>query len=157
MRNPAKSPALAAAIIAVAGAAVTACSGPSHPAPSQAPAAVPVLGRPAGIFARGSGFGQARPARIFNGGDPTGLVTKITWHSWGGPQAIASGTSEWAGPGQSVATGRPQRVTVVAFRLGTCDGTRMYQAVELYFPQHGQAFDPGRYENVCAGRYVPAP
>jgi len=33
----------------------------------------------------------------------------------------------------------------------------MYKAVEWYFPRHGQAFDPGRYENVCAGRYVPAP
>lgn len=184
MSNPVRAAALAAAVIAAAGAAVIGCSGlpapatPSSPAAAQSPAAapsspaappaspgaataasgaVPVLGRLAGVFAQGTGFGQARPAKIFNGGDPTGLVTKITWHSWGGPQAIASGTSEYVGPGQSVATGTAQPVTVVAFKLGNCHGIRMYKAVEWYFPQHGQAFDAGRYENVCAGRYVPGP
>jgi hypothetical protein len=32
----------------------------------------------------------------------------------------------------------------------------MYQAVEWYFPQHDQAFDPDRYENICTGTYVPS-
>ena len=32
----------------------------------------------------------------------------------------------------------------------------MYRAVEWYFPQHGQSFRPGRYEDICADRYVPA-
>jgi hypothetical protein len=189
MSNSAKSAALAAAFVAVAGIAVTGCASlssqaappASHPAsgssaaPALSPAAsggpaapassspvpaavpVPVLGRLAGVFAQGSGFGQARPVKIFNGGDPTGLVTGMTWKSWGAPQATASGTAEWVGPGQSVATGTAQPVAVVAFKLGTCHGIRMYKAVEWYFPQHGQAFDPGRYENVCAGRYVPGP
>jgi hypothetical protein len=153
MNNRARAAALAAAVIAVAGAAVTGCSSPPAPAapaspaaarpPAAAPAtpamppasptavtaaaggAVPVLGRLAGVFDRGTGFGQARPAKIFNGGDPTGLVTKITWHSWGGPQATGSGTSEYVGPGRSVATGTAQPVTIVAFKLGTCHGTRM--------------------------------
>jgi hypothetical protein len=175
MSNPAKSPALAAVIAAAVGAAITGCAGPSSPAaapaasagpaspasaaPASSPAPpaapVPVLGRLAGVFAQGSGFGQARPVKIFNGGDPTGLVTQMTWKSWGAPQATASGTAEWVGPGQSVATGTAQPVTVVAFKLGTCHGIRMYKAVEWYFPQHGQAFDASRYENVCAGRYVP--
>jgi len=43
---------------------------------------------------------------------------------------------------------------VVAFDLGSCDGKLMYQAVEWYFPQHGQAFDAGQYENICTGSYV---
>ena len=78
------------------------------------------------------------------------------WKSWGGPKAVGTGVSEWVGPGQSVATGTPEPVRVVAFHLGTCRGQFMYQAVEWYFPQHGQAFTPGRYEDVCTGTYVPA-
>ncbi len=88
---------------------------------------------------------------------PVGRVGGALDHLAGGPQATGSGTSEYVGPGQSVATGTAQPVTVVAFKLGNCHGIRMYKAVEWYFPQHGQAFDAGRYENVCAGRYVPGP
>jgi len=122
---------------------------------SAAAAVVPTLGRPAGLFANGKGFGQVRPAEVFNGGDPTGLVTHIVWSSWGGTQATAAGTAEYVGPNQSVAQGTEQTATVVAFNLGTCDGKLMYQAVEWYFPQHGQAFNPAMYENVCTGSYVP--
>jgi len=75
----------------------------------------------------------------------------------GGPQAQATGTSDYVGPNQSVASGRQETATVVAFDLGTCDGKLMYQAVEWYFPQHGQTFHPGRYENVCSGTYVRNP
>lgn len=124
---------------------------------ATAPAAVPVLGRLAGVFAQGQGFGQVKPAKIFNGGDPTGLVTKITWSSWGGAQAVGAGMSDYVGPGQSVATGKQKPVTVIAFKLGTCHGTLMYKAVEWYFPKEGQSFSPGRYENICAGTYVPGP
>ena len=113
----------------------------------------PVLGRLAGDFSHGSGFGQAEPARIFNGGDPTGLVSKIGWSGWGGPRATGTGMAEYIGPGQSVATGREIRATVVAFHLGRCHGTLMYKAVEWFFPQHGQSFSPVRYENVCAGTF----
>jgi hypothetical protein len=128
----------------------------ASPAATAAGTSLPVLGQPAGVFAHGEGFGQAQPARIFNGGDPTGLVTQIVWKSWGGARAVATGVSEWAGAGQSVATGTPEPVRVVAFHLGSCGGQLMYQAVEWYFPQHGQAFTPGRYENICTGSYVPA-
>jgi hypothetical protein len=68
--------------------------------------AVPVLGQPAGDFGVDSrGFGEVRPATVFNGGDPTGLVTGITWSSWGGSTATGTGTSDYVGPGQYVATG----------------------------------------------------
>ena len=120
----------------------------------QPQAASPVLGQLAGTFAHGQGFGQVRPATVFNGGDPTGLVTGITWSSWGDSTATGTGTSDYVGPGQSVATGTQEPVTIVAFDLGTCDGKLMYQAVEWYFPQHNQAFNPNRYENICTGTYV---
>lgn len=116
---------------------------------------VPTLGHPAGIFAQGSvGFGQVRPEEVFNGGDPTGLVDHITWSSWGGTQATGTGTSDYVGPNQSVAGGTEEPATIVAFDLGTCDGQYMYQAVEWYFPQHGQSFSATTYEDVCNGSYA---
>jgi len=117
----------------------------------------PVLGQLAGDFAQGSGFGQARPDTVFNGGDPTGSVTTITWTSWGGPTATGTGTSDYVAPGQTVAGGSQESVTIVAFDLGTCGGKSMYQAVEWYFPQHGGVFTPNEYENVCTGTYVGSP
>ena len=117
-------------------------------------ASVPVLGQPMGDFVNGQGFGEARPATLFNGGDPTGLVTGITWSSWGGSTATGKGPSDYVGPGHYVATGTQETVTIVAFDLGTCDGKLMYQAVEWYFPQHGQSFNPSQYQDICTGRYV---
>ena len=122
------------------------------------PQGVPTLGQMVGIFAQaGRGFGQVKPAEIFNGGDPTGLVTNVVWGSWGGPKAVGTGISDYVGPKKTVSQGTEQPATVVAFNLGTCDGKLMYQAVEWYFPQHGQVFDPNRYENICTGSYVGVP
>ena len=50
-------------------------------------------------------------------------------------------------------TGRQEKATVVAFHLGRCHGTLMYKAVVWFFPQHGQAFNPHSYENVCTGTF----
>ena len=158
-----KSIGAALAALALATLAGCATAPPRATAPATSPASapatapVPTLGQPAGLFASGQGFGQVRPARIFNGGDPTGLVTHVVWRSWGGPQAVAAGVSDWVGPGQSVATGTPEPVRVVAFRLGACGGRVRYRALEWYFPQHGQHFDASRYEDICHGAYVPAP
>jgi photosystem II stability/assembly factor-like uncharacterized protein len=123
---------------------------------ATAPAAeVPTLGRRTGAFVNGEGFGQVEPTVVFNGGDPTGYVGGITWQSWGGARAVGTGTSDYVGPQQTVAQGTQEPVTVVAFDLGTCDGSLMYQAVEWYFPQHGQTFDPDQYENICTGTDYP--
>jgi hypothetical protein len=148
--GPASTPAATASTVATPTTPAT----PQPTATGTAPA--PTLGQPAGVFAHGQGFGQVEPAKIFNGGDPTGLVTHITWQSWGSRRAIGSGTAEYVGPNQSVATGKPKPATVVAFHLGSCDGKLMYQAVEWYFPGQGQSFDPTHYENICTGSYVPS-
>jgi hypothetical protein len=79
----------------------------------------------------------------------------VAWRSWGGAGAVATGVSDYVGPGQSVAGGTEETATVVAFDLGTCHGKLMYRAVEWYFPQHGQAFDAGQYENICTNSYAP--
>jgi hypothetical protein len=130
---------------------------PASASPSASPAGTPTLGQLAGDFSHGQGFGQVKPAKIFNGGDPTGLVTNVVWSSWGGAQATATGTAEYVGPNQSVASGSEQSATVVAFDLGTCDGKYMYQAVEWYFPQHKQSFNANTYENICTGSYAGNP
>jgi hypothetical protein len=154
------TPGTAAPTASTAPASVTAPAATSPPpgSVSSSPAAgVPTLGQPAGVFAHGVGFGQVKPSEIFNGGDPTGLVTHVVWTSWGGAQAVATGISDYVGPGQTVADGTEESVAVVAFKLGTCGGRLMYQAVEWYFPQHKQAFDPSRYQDICTGTYVPGP
>jgi len=152
----ATTPATTTAPPASPPASVATTSSPTVLASASPSAAVPTLGQPAGVFAHGQGFGQIKPAEIFNGGDPTGLVTHVVWTSWGGAQAVATGISDYVGPGQTVAGGKEEPATVVAFNVGTCDGRLMYRAVEWFFPQHKQAFDPGRYEDICTGTYVPA-
>jgi hypothetical protein len=149
-------PVTAVALIC-AGCASSSSPAASGTATAQAQvSAVPTLGRPAGVFAHGTGFGEVRPVKIFNGGDPTGLVARIAWKSWGGSRAVGTGISDYVGPNQSVATGSQQQATVVAFNLGTCHGKVMYQAVEWYFPQHGQSFSASHYQDICHGTYVPA-
>ncbi len=95
-----------------------------------------------------------RPAVIDNGGDPTGRVTDVQWQSWGGSQATATGTSLYVAANQIVAAGTEETATVVAFNLGTCQGKAAYNAIEWYFPDHGQAFDPNNYRNICTGDNV---
>jgi hypothetical protein len=146
-----------ASVLAVWNWAAGSCR-PAVLAPVVMPSAVPTLGRPAGSFAQaGKGFGQVEPSEVFNGGDPTGLLTHVVWKSWGGREAAGTGISDYVGPNQNVSAGTEEPATVVAFNLGTCAGRLMYQAVEWYFPQHGQAFNPNAYENICVGSYVPTP
>jgi hypothetical protein len=113
----------------------------------------PTLGV-AGAFApNGVGFGQVRPTEISLGGDPTGILTDISWQSWGGSQVTGTGTSTYVGPGQTVAQGSQQTATVDAYDLGTCNGAPAYQQVTWFFPQHGQtpADNGGTPINACSG------
>jgi hypothetical protein len=108
----------------------------------------------AGAFgANGVGFGAVRPTEISLGGDPTGILTGISWQSWGGAQATGTGTSTYVAPGQSVAQGTQETATVVASGLGTCKGAPAYQQVVWYFPQNGQtpADNGGTPIQACSG------
>jgi hypothetical protein len=116
------------------------------------PTATPILGMPWGPDQQG--YGQVKPSTVSNGGDPTGIVSDITWQSWGGPQARGIGTSDYVAANQIVADGTEEPATVVAFNLGTCQGKLMYQSIEWYYPQHGQTFKPNTYINICTGSYV---
>ncbi len=108
-----------------------------------------MLGRAWGPYQRG--YGNLRPSAVDNGGDPTGIVEGVRWQSWGKDRAIGVGTSSYVPPGKIVADAIPEQATVVAFNLGTCKGMRSYNAVEWYFPQHGEEFDPKTYRNTCTG------
>ncbi len=112
----------------------------------------PTLGR---VWAGNQeGYGTVRPAKVFNGGDPTGRIWNITWSSWGGEQATGTGLANWEPPGAAVAYSVTQPATIVAYDLGTCNGQLMYQAAKWYFPGKGEAFDPAGHYNICTGGYV---
>jgi hypothetical protein len=151
-RRAATAAAVLLAVVAVAGCSATATQAV---APASSSRAQPTLGVLTGTFFDGAGFGQVRPREVYNGGDPTGLVTSITWHGWGGAQAVGTGRSDYVGPNQAVAAGTIEPVRIVAFDLGTCRGRYMYAAVEWYFPQHGGVFDASQFEDACIGAYYP--
>ena len=111
----------------------------------------PVL---AGPWARyQTGYGHVEPPVINNGGDPTGVVTAIQWTTWGGPRAVGTGRGWYVGPKSDVAGGSYASAQIVLFHLGTCKGRAAYDAVEWYFPDHGQHFNAGNYINACTGAY----
>jgi hypothetical protein len=113
----------------------------------------PTLGVAGAFGANGVGFGAVRPTEISLGGDPTGILTGISWQSWGGAQATGTGTGTYVAPGQSVAQGTQETATVVASGLGTCKGAPAYQQVVWYFPQNGQtpADNGGTPIQACSG------
>jgi len=41
----------------------------------------------------------------------------------------------------------------VLFQRGRCHGRPAYNAIEWYYPRHGERFSPGNYINACTGRY----
>jgi hypothetical protein len=144
------------------GSASSAAAVAAQPAPTSPPAsgasttasgATPVLGQSRGVT---EGYGSVRPATISNGGDPAGIVMNVTWQSWGGAQAVGTGTGYYDPPNTPVAESKAEQATVVAFDLGTCDGLYMYQAIEWYFPASGGSFDASSYLNICSWTYHPS-
>lgn len=117
----------------------------------SAGATTPVLGQ---AWSTGQdGYGEARPQRIFNGGDPTGLVTNIKWSRWGAKKAIGWGRGTFVWPGRSAAEGRHARARVVAYHLGECNGKPSYNAIQWFYPRYGERFHRHLYLNTCSGDY----
>ena len=81
------------------------------------------------------------------------MVTRIHWLSWGGAHAVGIATAEWVGPHQIVADGTQESTKIVLFQLGRCHGRSAYDAIEWFFPEHGQRFNAGTYINACTGMY----
>ena len=90
-----------------------------------------------GFAPRGAGWGNAHPSRIFNGGDPSGLVTHIHWTRWGDSLAIGRGLSSIYEPRGGY---YPQLVTIElhASNLGHCtaSGPLAYRRLSIRVPSH---------------------
>lgn len=67
------------------------------------------------------GFGEERPARIYNGGVPSGLILNVVWKSWGGPVALGTAEKPIYKPGGGYFR-QGARVRLKARGLGTCPG-----------------------------------
>jgi hypothetical protein len=68
------------------------------------------------------GFGSVRPAKIFNGGDPSGLVTNIHWDTWGGVEALGRGLNAISAPKGGYYR-RLARIDLKARDRGPCPGS----------------------------------
>jgi len=96
-----------------------------------------VLGARAFAAPHGEGWATARPARIFNGGDPSGLVTRIHWTSWGGTSAVGYGLNPIFKP-QGGYYSRPAQIELRAHALGKCSpqGPRAYTQLSFRVPSY---------------------
>jgi DNA-binding beta-propeller fold protein YncE len=61
--------------------------------PARTPSGTTVLGSTSFHAGIGHGWGTVKPTRIFNGGDPGGIVYGIRWQHWGQTTAIGWGFS----------------------------------------------------------------
>lgn len=113
----------------------------------------PVLGSPglAGPF--GKGWGMARPHRIFNGGDPSGLVSEIRWTSWGAGTAHGYGMTSIFKPGGGY---YPKLVTAElrAQDLGKCGSRTAYTRLFVREPKRpggplGKWFAWAGFKTLC--------
>jgi hypothetical protein len=87
------------------------------------------------------GFGTVRPVSFSLVSTASSTVQKITWDSWGGPQAIGHGLNP-DGAGNPMVP-----VTVTAFDLGPCNGQLVYRQVMRTPPGGSDA------HNICHGSH----
>jgi hypothetical protein len=117
----------------------------------------PVLGAKAFAAPYGEGFGTAEPRSIFNGGDPSGSVTRIHWSGWGNPTAIGYGRNPIFKPGGGYYR-KPARIELRATALGKCGKRRAYRRLEARVPQHpggklGPWFSWAGAKTICKPPY----
>ena len=98
----------------------------------------PVLGPQQYPASDQMGFGQVRPPMIFMGGDPTGLLCRIHWLTWGGRFAIGTGTSLDVTGHQTTAEGKWAPAVVVLSHLGSWQHRRAYLRYGWSFPDGEQ-------------------
>lgn len=126
-------------------------------ASSAGAAANPVLGAKAFAAPYGEGFGTVEPHTIFNGGDPSGQVTKIHWSGWGNPTAIGYGRNPIFKPGGGYYR-KLARIELRATDLGKCGKVRAYTKLEVRVPKHpggklGKWFSWSGAKTICKPPY----
>jgi hypothetical protein len=83
----------------------------------------------------GEGWGIEHPSQIFNGGDPSGLITHVHWNSWGGPVAFGWGRNPIFKPGGGYYR-HPVAIKLRANAIGRCEGRRAYTRLSVRVPSH---------------------
>ncbi|HXW79341.1 MAG TPA: hypothetical protein VEJ84_07565 [Acidimicrobiales bacterium] len=99
--------------------AVALLAGPSAAAGASTTIRAPVLGSKSFAGPPGVGWGTYKPAEVFNGGDPSGMVKSITWTGWGTAQAVGYGQTYIFKPGGGYYAGSV-RAELRASALGHC-------------------------------------
>ncbi len=127
-------------------AVVAACVLGGSSAAAVAGSRTPTLGRRLGGDTKG--FGQVQPRTVFLGGDPTGLVAKLIWKSWGKPVALGTGTGYYPPPGKPVAAAVKVPVTLTASSLGACKGHQAYKRLSFTFYYKGKVIN-GSIWGIC--------
>jgi hypothetical protein len=94
-----------------------------------------VLGGKAFGGDHGEGWGEVRPHTIYNGGDPSGLIMKVRWLSWGSETAIGWGRNPIFKPRGGYYR-RPVAIKLKASRIGRCEGRRAYTRLSFREPSH---------------------
>jgi hypothetical protein len=89
------------------------------PVPSKVASTSPVMGVKHTFGPDSTGWGQVRPAHLFNGGDPSGDISKIHWSSWGGKVAAGLGKNAIFKPGGGYYP-KPVKIQLRASDLGRC-------------------------------------
>lgn len=90
--------------------------------------AAPVLGVKHSFGPYSTGWGHARPKRLYNGGDPSGDIFSIHWSSWGGRVAHGKGKNAIFKPNGGYYP-KPVHIELRARDLGRCvsGGPRTYR------------------------------
>lgn len=105
----------------------------------------------------GEGWGTPHPSTIFNGGDPSGLVSHIHWRHWGTQIAIGWGRNAIFKPMGGYYS-RLATIELRASRPSTCvhAGPRTYTHLEARIPARpggrlGNWFTWSGFQSLCHG------
>jgi hypothetical protein len=82
----------------------------------------------------GKGWGTAHPKTIYNGGDPSGLISDVHWSSWGGDVARGRGRNSIFKP-QGGYYRHQVTIQLKAKRIGSCEGRRAYLKLFIREPR----------------------
>lgn len=116
-----------------------------------------VLGGVAYGAPTGAGWGEELPQVIYNGGDPSGLISEVHWSSWGGAVARGHGRNSIFKPHGGYY--RHQVMTQLkAKRIGRCEGRRAYLRLLVREPRRpGGPLGPWRSwsgpKTICHSPY----
>jgi len=94
---------------------------------------LPLLGSSVFYAPQAKGFGTAHPSTISNGGDPSGIVTRIRWKGWGSPTAIGYGLNSIFKPNGGYYP-RLVRIELRAQQLVRCEGKLVYRQLSVRLP-----------------------